>query len=143
MPTKSQLQQAITSDILLCGRKWRKAAGRALAAHGISEATAAPLICIARLGNGVRQTDVACHIGIESASLVRLINRLETQKLVVRQSNGNDLRANCLWLTKEGEVIAKQIEDVLVELRRSTFVRFSKADLEIVSRVLNALEKLE
>jgi MarR family transcriptional regulator for hemolysin len=143
MPTKSQLQQAITTDILLSGRRWRKAAGRVLAAHGISEATAAPLICIARLGNGVRQTDIACQIGIESASLVRLINQLEAQKLVIRQSNDCDLRANGLWLTEEGEAIAQQMEELLTELRRSVFARFSKSDLEIASRVLNAFAKLE
>lgn len=143
MPTKSQLQQSITTDMLLCGRKWRKAAGRVLAAHGISEATAAPLICIARLGNGVRQIDIACQIGIESASLVRLINQLESQKLVTRQSDRSDLRANGLWLTEEGEALAQQMEELLMNLRRSIFAQFSKSELEIAYRVLKSFEKLE
>jgi len=143
MATKPQIQQTITTDILLAGRRWRRAAGRVLGARGISEATAAPLICIARMGNGIRQIDIASQIGIESPSLVRLINQLEAQGLVERQSDGNDRRANGLWLTKEGQDLVHELEVLLVELRNSTLGKFTKAELEIASRVLKTFESLE
>ena len=143
MATKLQMQQAITTGILVAGRSWRRVAGRALWSRGTSDATAAALICIAHSGNGVRQIEIASQIGIESPSLVRLINQLEAQGLVERQCDGTDRRANGLWLTKAGQELAHELENLLIELRSSIFRKFTKADLETASRVLGAFENFE
>ncbi|MGO8658346.1 MarR family transcriptional regulator, partial [Rhizobium ruizarguesonis] len=52
MNTYSNLQRVFTANLLSTGRQWRRAVDLALSSHGISEACAAPLLWIGRLGGG-------------------------------------------------------------------------------------------
>ena len=81
----AHLMRDLTRDLLLSGRLWRKMARAAAAKHGVSEAASAPLIWIDRLGENVRQNALADAIGIEGASLVRLIDELQASGLVTRE----------------------------------------------------------
>ncbi|UPG70899.1 hypothetical protein MVG78_09605 [Roseomonas gilardii subsp. gilardii] len=44
---------------------------------GLSDGTWRPLLYLGRMGGGIRQTDLAGALGIEGASLVRLLDALE------------------------------------------------------------------
>jgi MarR family transcriptional regulator for hemolysin len=113
-----------------------------LTEHGISEACAAPLIWIGRLGDGVRQVVVASHVGIEGPSLVRLLDQLEALGLVVRKDDPTDRRAKGLWLTEVGRDLAQRMEEVLDQLRDRVLEGVSQADLEAAVRVLAAFDKI-
>ncbi|RYG94904.1 MAG: MarR family transcriptional regulator, partial [Alphaproteobacteria bacterium] len=93
------LLRDLTRDLLLVGRLWRKMAREAAARHGVSEAASAPLVWIERLGENVRQNTLADAIGIEGASLVRLIDELQASGLVTREPDPSDRRANVVSLT--------------------------------------------
>ena len=93
------LLRDLTRDVLVAGRLWRKMARRAAAKHGVSEAAASPLVWISRLGENVRQTALAEAIGIEGASLVRLLDELENSGLISREPDPADRRANGVSLT--------------------------------------------
>ena len=71
-----QLRLAYTHTLLLTGRHWRRAANAVMEAHGLSDATAVPLIMIARLDGAPRQNALAEAVGIEGPSLVRLLDQL-------------------------------------------------------------------
>ena len=58
--------------MVVAARHWRKICQTTLVNYGISEACAVPLLMIGRLGEGVRQVQVAQAAGMESPSLVRL-----------------------------------------------------------------------
>ena len=134
------LRRTFTTNLLQTGRQWRRAVDQQLGAHGISEACAAPLLWIGRLGGGVRQIVVANHVGIESASLVRLLDQLEEQALILRKSDPGDRRANGLWLTEEGASLAARMEEILVNLREQILSDVSEADLLAALRVLQAFD---
>jgi MarR family transcriptional regulator for hemolysin len=136
------LQRTFTANLLSTGRQWRRAVDLALSSHGISEACAAPLLWIGRLGGGVRQIVLAHHVGIEGPSLVRLLDQLETLGLVVRKDDPTDRRAKGLWLTDEGARLAARMEDVLDELRGRILINVNKADLEAAVRVLQAFDDI-
>ena len=114
-----------------------------LSAHSISEASASPLIWIGRLGGGVRQTVLANRVGIEGASLVRLLDQLEGMGLVVRRDDPTDRRAKGLWLTDEGAALVAEIEAVVDGVRGSILKNITKADLEAAVRVLNAFDDVD
>src|SRR5579862_6177534 len=101
----------MTRDLLLAGRLWRKVARHVAAQHGVSEAASAPLIWIERLGENVRQTALAEAIGIEGASLVRLMDELEASGLITRETNPSDRRANAVKLTERGMAVVKEVND--------------------------------
>ncbi len=133
----------VTSGLLHAGRQWRRLAQEALAAHDISEARAAPLVWLSRLGGGVRQVALATQVGIEGTSLVRLLDQLCAAGLVVRKDDPDDRRAKTLWLTEEGERLAGHIEQLLAELRTRVLADVSQADIDATLRVFRAIDRAD
>lgn len=70
------LRLQVSSGLVVAARHWRRICHTALTGYGISEACAAPLLMIVRLGDGVHQVAVAQAAGLESPSLVRLLDQL-------------------------------------------------------------------
>ncbi|MEZ2224180.1 MarR family winged helix-turn-helix transcriptional regulator [Rhizobium sp. RCC_161_2] len=143
MKSFNALQRIFTANLLTTGRQWRRVVDLVLSSHGISEASAAPLLWIGRLGGGVRQVVLANYVGIEGPSLVRLLDQLEGLGLVVRKDDPTDRRAKGLWLTAEGEALAARMEETLDELRGRILANVDKADIEAAIRVLQAFEDFE
>lgn len=136
-----QLRQAFTHTLLLAGRQWRRAANGLVEAHGLSDATALPLILIGRLEGEPRQNALADAVGIEGPSLVRLLDQLCTAGLVVRKEDPTDRRAKVLSLTPAGQRTVAQMEAELIALRGQVFADVDTADLEASLRVFQALQR--
>ena len=143
MKSLNALQRIFTANLLTTGRQWRRVVDLALSSYGISEAAAAPVLWIGRLGGGVRQVVIANYVGIEGPSLVRLLDQLESMDLVIRKDDPTDRRAKGLWLTAEGEVLASRMEAALDELRGRILANVDQADIEAAIRVLKAFEEFE
>jgi MarR family transcriptional regulator, transcriptional regulator for hemolysin len=141
MKQNSDVQKALTSQLFASARLWRKLVDQALVEHGISEACAAPLLWISRLGDGVRQTVLAERVGIESPSLVRLLDQLETLGMVVRKDDPTDRRAKGLWLTEAGIEMAARIEAVLDRERSRVLGDASEKELQTAFRVLEMFQE--
>ncbi|WP_285349520.1 MarR family transcriptional regulator [Pseudomonas sp. ME-P-057] len=136
------LQIQVTSGLTAATRQWRRACESKLADHGVSEACTRPLLAISRLGDGVRQVNVAQGCGLESASIVRLIDQLCDAKLVNRGRDGGDRRASLLSLTVTGRTLATAVEAELARLRRHALRGIEASDLEATVRVITALRQV-
>jgi MarR family transcriptional regulator for hemolysin len=134
------LLRDLTRDLLLVGRLWRKMAREAASRHGVSEAGSAPLIWIERLGDNVRQNTLAEAIGIEGASLVRLIDELQASGLVTREPDPSDRRANVVSLTTKGRKVVAEVNEDIQNLRQIVFAGQSAADIEATGRVFAAIK---
>ncbi|WP_244476820.1 MULTISPECIES: MarR family transcriptional regulator [unclassified Methylobacterium] len=138
--TLDQLRLAYTHTLLLTGRHWRRAANTVMEAHGLSDATAVPLIMIGRLNGAPRQNALAEAVGIEGPSLVRLLDQLCEAGLAVRREDPTDRRAKVLSLTTAGTAVVARMEADLVRLRAEIFSEVSTADLEASLRVFASLQ---
>jgi MarR family transcriptional regulator for hemolysin len=134
------LQMSISRGIVAASRHWRRICHTTLVDYGISEACAMPLLMILRLGDGVRQVTVAQAAGMESPSLVRLLDQLCAAGVVCRTEDPTDRRAKSLSLTEKGRELALSIENELLRLRRDVLKNVDVADLEATLRVLKAFE---
>jgi len=134
------LLRDLTRDLLLAGRLWRKMARAAAVRHGVSEAASAPLIWIDRLGQDVRQNALADAIGIEGASLVRLLDELQSLGLITRVPDPSDRRANAVNLTARGKVVVDEVNDTLVALRLEVFGGLSRPEIEAAVKMFKAIE---
>lgn len=141
--TLDSLQMSISSAIVVAARHWRKICQTTLVNYGISEACAVPLLMIGRLGEGVRQVTVAQAAGMESPSLVRLLDQLCQAGYVCRSEDLQDRRAKCLSLTDRGRELVQAVEVELVRLRREVLDGIAPADLEAALRVIRAFESAE
>jgi MarR family transcriptional regulator for hemolysin len=134
------LQMNISSSMVVAARHWRKICQTTLVSYGISEACAVPLLMIGRLGEGVRQVTVAQAAGMESPSLVRLLDQLCHAGYVCRTADAQDRRAKCLSLTNTGRTLVQAVEVELMRLRNEVLDGIAPRDLEAALRVLKAFE---
>ncbi|MCF5026986.1 MarR family winged helix-turn-helix transcriptional regulator [Pseudomonas lurida] len=130
----------LSSSMVVGARNWRKICQTTLVSYGISEACAVPLLMIGRLGDGVHQVKVAQASGMESPSLVRLLDRLCTDGYVCRTEDVYDRRAKALSLTERGRELVQAVEVQLVRLRKDVLADIASSDLEAALRVLRAFE---
>ncbi|MBC3240273.1 winged helix DNA-binding protein [Pseudomonas lurida] len=130
----------LSSSMVVGARNWRKICQTTLVSYGISEACAVPLLMIGRLGDGVHQVKVAQASGMESPSLVRLLDRLCTDGYVCRTEDVQDRRAKALSLTERGRELVQAVEVQLVRLRKDVLADIASSDLEAALRVLRAFE---
>lgn len=135
------LRQTYTHALLLAGRQWRRVADSAVQPHGISDATALPLLLIGRMAGEPRQNALAEAVGIEGPSLVRLLDQLCAAGLVLRKEDPTDRRAKVLSLTPAGRRVVATMEADLARLRAAVFAGVSEADLEASLRVFRAVQR--
>ena len=131
---------SISTGMVVATRHWRRVCQTTLINYGISEACAMPLLIIGRLGEHVRQVTVAHAAGMESPSLVRLLDQLCKAGYVLRSEDASDRRAKTLSLTDTGRALVQAIEAQLVQLRRAALAGVSVADQEAALRVIKAFE---
>lgn len=100
----------------LLARAWRQALDARLASEGLTDATWVPLVHLAQTGGGISQKVLAKLVGVEAPSLVRVIDILERDGLLRRQTSEQDLRARLISLTPEGETRVRLIREALYEI---------------------------
>lgn len=139
--TFSALTEEVGPLVLRVSRLWRREANRALSEHGLSEATALPLLTLVRCGDGVRQGVLAEEMGLEGPSLVRLVDLLQAEGLVERRDDPGDRRAKVLHLTAKGRARVAKIDGVLQRLRRQLLLDVSRDDLATTVETLRRIER--
>ncbi len=122
-------------------RLWRQIADREVEGFGLSEATVYPLVFIARLGNGIRQSTLAESLGMEGPSLVRLLDQLCAAGYVQRREDPTDKRAKTLHLTAEGAALAATLLARLDERRRLVFETVTDGELHAALAAFAALDR--
>lgn len=138
-PTTIQSEMGLL--IARIGRLWRRQADQALVDHGLSEATALPLLILSRRGKSLRQGILADDLGIEGPSLVRLLDLLQAEGLVERREDHTDRRAKMLHLTPAGEAKAEEINRVLRRVRSYLLKDVPADHLAITFEALRSIER--
>lgn len=141
MDPRTVAEAEFARRLLPLARRWRAVADRAVAGFGLSDATGWVLLHVGRLGDGVRQTELAAALDIQSASLVRLIDQLEGTGLVERRVDGGDRRVNRVFLTAAGETSVVEIEQALRAIRQELFDGIADTDLAAANRMLALLDQ--
>ncbi len=126
-------------------RGWRAELDRRLAGLGLSQARWLVLLHLARFEEAPTQRELAQSVGVEGPTLARLLDSLENQGLVQRQSVMEDRRAKKIVLCAPALPLIEQIETIATQLRHELFEGVDEADLKVCMRVhghiLGNLEK--
>ncbi len=140
-PSQSHIHAEIGRLITRLARIWRRESDQALSDHGLSYATAIPLLVLSRQGENVRQGVLADELGIEGPSLVRLIDLLASEGLVERREDPTDRRAKTLHLTANGKAKAEDIDRILRRVRASVLKDIESEKLAITFETLQRIEQ--
>jgi MarR family transcriptional regulator for hemolysin len=133
-----QVDRNFMSLMAQINRQWRRAIDRQLQPVGLTEATWLPLLHIARASEPMRQKDLAASLGLDSSSVVRLLDGLQSGGLIAR-SEGEDRRAKTLHLTAQGKATVKKVEEVVGKSRARLFAQVPARELENAFRVLEQI----
>ncbi len=122
------------------GRRWRRVLDAELATYGLTDATWRPLFHLGRLGDGIRQTELANALGIKGPSLVRLLDNLERDQLLVRHGDRDDRRAKVLAMTEAGHRVYARVISVTERVAETLLEGVDPAELAAARRVLDLLD---
>jgi len=118
---------------------WRREIDHRVRGFGLTDATWQPLLYLGRLGDGVRQTDLAAALMIENPSLVRLIDVLEKAGLVERLEDPEDRRSKRLWMTPAGRETFAKVAAVHASLAEAVTKEVAQAELDLCYSVLDRI----
>lgn len=136
---RARLESSYARTLLPLARLWRQAADRALRDMELSASIGWALIQVGRLGDDVRQTDLASELDVTAASLVRSIDQMTAANLVERHRDPDDARVSRIRLTDHGRALVTTIEAKLATLRHTMLDGVSDADLATALRVAEQL----
>jgi len=134
------LDEEFGFQVARTARRIRQAVDSELRAYGLSEATWRPLAYLGRLGEGIRQKELAHALGIEGPSLVRLLDSLERRGLVERREDESDLRARGIHLTRSGRRLQSRVLRISESIQRRLLAAVRPSDLQACDRVFRAIE---
>lgn len=124
-------------------RRWRTRLDSRLRAVGLTQARWMALLELSR-ADAITQRDLAASLGIEGPTLVRLLDGLEAQGLIERQSCPEDRRAKRVGLTAAAAPVLAEIRKIAEATRRELLEDIAREDLSVARRVLSRIaERLE
>jgi len=138
MPSK-KLQAEFASLIAHISRQWRRLADERLQPFGLTEATWLPLFYLSQAGVPMRQKQLAATLVLDSSSVVRILDALQTAGLVERREEAGDRRAKAIHLTALGRETAAKIESIVQQLRREVLGGLPEAELAAATEILRTV----
>ena len=84
----------------------------------------------------MRQKELAASLSLDSSSVVRLLDALETAGLIERREDGADRRAKAIVLTRLGRTTVAKVERIAQQVRGDALMGLSADELATASHVL-------
>lgn len=97
-------------------RQWRKALHQRLAQMGLTDTSWVPLFHLHQTGEAITLKALAQRMGLESSTLVRVVDLLEAKGWLQRQADPHDRRNKHLTLTEAGR---QAVQDILGKLQQA------------------------
>ena len=88
---------------------------------------------------GLTQKEIADKMGIEGATLVPVIDKMEKSGLLKRKTDLADRRANRIYLTTKADSLWESMTECALKIRRSSTRNISDVDIQIT---LDTLRKI-
>jgi DNA-binding MarR family transcriptional regulator len=115
--------------------KLAKSLDTALAEFDITNAQGGTVLMLAS-GKFETAADLARELYIDSASMTRMIDRLEKRGLIRRERREDDRRVVSLALTPDGQELAERLPQVYAGVVGANFSGFSTDELESLKNLL-------
>lgn len=90
---------------------------------------------------GITQKEIADKVGIESATLVPVLDKMEGDNLLVRKPDAEDRRVNRIYLTSKCDELWESMLDCALRIRKSSTKDVSENDLKITMETLRKISQ--
>jgi len=119
---------------------WHQVINERLRPRGVSHSQWRVVLTLSRSAVPLTQTALAADLGVESPTMVRLLDRLASSGWIARESCPADRRARLVRLTPRAQRLAREVEKVVGEVRRELLCDLDGARL---AGCIGALSKIE
>jgi len=138
METGTELQEVFARSMAASSRMWRRYLDLQFRELDLSQARWGVLFELSRTEE-VTQVELARSLGIEAATLVRLLDGLEGAGLIERRPSTEDRRAKTLHLTDAARPLIVRMEEISADSRADILEGISQQDLRIATKVLSRI----
>jgi len=132
------LDEQFAESLHLSAHAWRIELDRRLRPSGFSHSRWLLLLHLSR-HDGCTHRELAQHMGIEAATLVRQVDHMEQEGLLKRCGSETDRRVKHLHLSVAGKKAVEHIRSHAAELRREILSGSSKDDIGTALNVLDSI----
>jgi len=91
--------------------------------------------------DGVRASSIGCEMVVRMPDVTRLVDRLESMKLVSRRSASDDKRVKYVKISKKGIETLTKIDPEIVKLIENQLGHMSTNEMETLSRLLEKIRR--
>lgn len=137
--------EQFAESLHMVAHAWRTELDRRLRPSGFTHSRWLLLLHLSR-HDGCTHRELAQHMGIEAATLVRLVDRMEREGLLKRCGSETDRRVKHLNLSAAGKKAVELIRNHAAVLRKEILSGSSKQDIgvsiEVLSRIRDKLAKI-
>jgi DNA-binding MarR family transcriptional regulator len=97
------------------------------------------ILYVLSTGTVANQLSLGLEMGIDKATIVKIIDKLEKMKLVKREVDANDRRSKLVSLTTKGEATLEKIKSIKNQIEEQVLSSFSKEDEALLRRLVPQL----
>jgi MarR family transcriptional regulator for hemolysin len=109
---------------------WRNQLDKRLQPLGLTQAKWRTLFYLGRAKKVLKQTELAAKMGVEDATVVGLIDRLERDGWVLRKPDNKDRRSKNIHLTDKAKPVVKDIQATALKLKNELAKLLPEGELE-------------
>jgi MarR family transcriptional regulator, transcriptional regulator for hemolysin len=136
----AMLSERFADALHATARAWRLGLDARLKNLGIGQAGWLAIAAIAKSKPELSQRAIADRLGVEAASMVAMIDRLENLGLVVRMPCPSDRRVKLVRLTASGRQLHGKVQAEANAFRAHVLAGIDPAQLEQVTGLLGVLD---
>jgi MarR family transcriptional regulator, transcriptional regulator for hemolysin len=90
---------------------------------------------------GLTQKELANKIGIEGATLVPMIDKMEKRGLLKRKTDSTDRRVNRIYLTSRADSLWESMTECALKIRKSSTKSIPESDIQITLDTLRRISQ--
>ena len=122
-------------------QRWRAELDLRLGPLGLSQARGLILHYLSIHGDGLQQNELADIVGIRGSTLVRQLDRLESDGWVARRNDPDDRRAKTIHLSDKAAPMVRKIENIIEQLRSEFLSGLTDAQLKTCFAVFDLIHE--
>lgn len=132
---RSSIERDFVAELSVAGRKLRTLFDSLMRKRGLTLARARVLLQLAK-NPGINQTELAAMLEVETPTVVRLLDGMETSGLIRRCAVAGDRRAKRMELTAAAQKQVAEIEALSLAASAALLEGIEIAEIETAIRVL-------
>ncbi|MEK1933614.1 MAG: MarR family transcriptional regulator [Pararhizobium sp.] len=134
----SAVNRELFDALASVNRKLRSLFDARVKERGLTLSRARALFALSRR-DGLNQRELADELGIETPTIVRLLDGMEKQGFIERRVEASDRRAKQIHMTRRGRDIADEIDKLACEIRKEVLGGVDDTDKAIALQVVSQM----